>query len=547
MQLKNYKEQMYNKVISTTIVSLFLLQAQAQTEVKVNDLKIKSATVYTSGALVNNTFTAAVEAGQSTVLVSGLPSSLNSESVQISAKGDIIIMGVNTDAVSTSTKNKAISLLEDSLEAKRAIENSLQNKKFALEQEESVLNANKYIGGANGGVNVADLQDAIELYRTRMETLRNEKYTLDKKLIKLSEGIARLQYELDLANSKQNQNQSLVSITVSAKSKTTASFTLSYITPNASWTPIYDIRSNGAGAPVKLSYTANIQQNSGTDWNNVKLSVSTGNPNDNGNVPEITAQYVDFYNPNIYYAKPMMKREESLSDEESKQQLATRNVSSVAEAATTANYTVATEYQLARVFDIDLPYSIPANGKKVAVEIQTNELAANYRHASVPKYDPSAYLVAYLTDWEKLNLVPATANIYLEGSYVGQSYINPSVSTDSLQISLGKDKGVIVTRENVKDYKSEKLIGTNKRLTIAYKITVRNTKKTAIELDLKDQLPVSNNKDIEIKAEDLDGGDINNETGIINWKINLKPQATKTIVLKFEVKYPKDKQLNTNF
>lgn len=198
------------------------------------------------------------------------------------------------------------------------------------------------------------------------------------------------------------------------------------------------------------------------------------------------------------------------------------------------------------VYDIELPYDVPTNGKEQTATISNTEIAATYKHYAVPKLDKEAYLLAEIAEWNKLNLQPGEANIIFEGTYVGKTFIDPASTTDTLNLTLGRDKRVVVKREKMIDFSSVKFLGTNKLQKFSYQITVRNTKNEPVKILLKDQYPLTTNKEIEVELLETDGAEVNNDNGVLNWKLNLSPNETRKLKFSYSVKYPKDKQLNLN-
>ncbi|HEY1056718.1 MAG TPA: DUF4139 domain-containing protein, partial [Emticicia sp.] len=154
-----------------------------------------------------------------------------------------------------------------------------------------------------------------------------------------------------------------------------------------------------------------------------------------------------------------------------------------------------------------------------------------------------AFLTAIITNWEKYNLLPGSANIYFEGTFVGTSDIANSDTRDSLLISLGRDKKIITKRETVEAFKSRRNIGSNVRESFGYKIMLRNTKSEPIDIVIEDQVPISQDSRIEVETEELQGADYNKETGKLIWRLTLQPLDNKEILLKYNVKYPKGKNI----
>lgn len=198
------------------------------------------------------------------------------------------------------------------------------------------------------------------------------------------------------------------------------------------------------------------------------------------------------------------------------------------------------------LFGIDIPYDVPTNGKEQAAILEVTDVNAIYKHYAVPKMDEDAFLLAQIPGWEKLNLLPGEANIIFEGTYIGKTFIDPNATADTMNISLGRDKRVVIKREKLVDFSSIKFLGSNKMQLFTYEITVKNNKAEQINLRLKDQYPLTTNKEIEVDLQENSNAEINKETGSLEWKIALEPGETKKVRFSYSIKYPKEKFININ-
>jgi uncharacterized protein (TIGR02231 family) len=210
------------------------------------------------------------------------------------------------------------------------------------------------------------------------------------------------------------------------------------------------------------------------------------------------------------------------------------------------DYVSVSDNELNVTFDIDLPYDVPTNGKEQTATLKEYSVNALYKYYAVPKLDKDAYLLAEVPDWENLNLLPGDANIIFEGTYVGKSFIDPSSTLDTLNLTLGRDKRVVIKKEKLIDYSSTKFLGSNKLQRFTYELTVKNNKNDTVRMTLKDQYPLSTNKEIEIELLDDGGASFNSEIGVLTWKLELAPGEVKKVRFSYSVKYPKDKVLNLN-
>jgi TonB-dependent SusC/RagA subfamily outer membrane receptor len=237
-----------------------------------------------------------------------------------------------------------------------------------------------------------------------------------------------------------------------------------------------------------------------------------------------------------------------LKDATSKAVYGARSANGVILITTKANkgvsdHTEVEEKELDATFDIDIPYSIASNNKPHSVSLKELNIPASYKYYAVPKLDPDAFLLAEVNGYEKLNLIPGEANIVFENTYVGKTFLNPYNTQDTLNLSMGRDKRITIKREKVTDLSASKVLGSNKKQSFTYELTIKNSKKEAIDLMLKDQYPISTDNNMEIELLSSDNAAINKETGILTWKLNIKPGETRKVRFTYSVKYPKDQYI----
>ena len=208
------------------------------------------------------------------------------------------------------------------------------------------------------------------------------------------------------------------------------------------------------------------------------------------------------------------------------------------------DFITVSESELDLSYDIDIPFDVPTNGKEQIASLKEMEVPASYKYYAVPKLSRDAFLLAEVANWQTLNLLPGEANIIFEGTYIGKSFIDPSSTSDTLNLTLGVDKRVVIKKEKLVDFSSVKFIGTNKVQNMLYEISVKNNKKETIQLLLKDQFPISTHKDIEVQQTESSGGAVNIETGVVSWKISIASGQVDKKRIGYSVKYPKGKRIN---
>ncbi|MEI2748733.1 MAG: DUF4139 domain-containing protein [Ferruginibacter sp.] len=151
------------------------------------------------------------------------------------------------------------------------------------------------------------------------------------------------------------------------------------------------------------------------------------------------------------------------------------------------------------------------------------------------------FLLARLNRWDSLSLMPGQANIIMDNVYLGKSYLDPNTTADTLNLSLGRDKRIAISRKLVKDVKYSR--SDNKTEIFNYEITIKNNKKQPLQMVLKDQYPLSREKEVEVTLTE-DGKAMKvTETGILTWDVELQPGESRKIKFSYQVKYPKSKVL----
>ena len=516
---------------------------QAQTQQKLN---IDQATVFLHGAELVSSASFSLVKGENDILFSNVAGDVNSESITVNATNGVVVESATfqNNYLATEVLSPHAKELKDSITLVVADSEMVHNKMMALTAQINVLWKNWQVSGANTGLQVAEESKLLDMIGAKMEGYLNQKSKEEQRMKKMAEQIAKLYNQLNEEQNKGYQPGGQLLVKFYAKEATNTAVNISYVVPHAGWSPTYDVWADDAHSPIKLYYKANIYQNSGVKWNNVRLTLSTGNPNEGVQAPTLSPWYLAFYSPATYgwsannapRAAAAFEKSAVIADPVTNGST-TKNEeqSSINEYVSVDNTGINTS------FDIDLPYTIPSDGQQHLVAIKKYELPATYRYFAVPKLDKDAFLQANITNWEDLNLLPGQTNIFYEGTYVGQGTIDVRNVKDTMTLSLGRDKKIVVKRERNVKLRSVKTIGSNVRETFAYTITVRNTRKESINLIIQDQLPVSNDKDIVIEDADAGNSEHDELTGMMKWTLSLNANEAKDLTFGYTIKYPKGK------
>jgi len=575
--------------------------------------KTKAATVYFSGAEITQSTSVNLPIGTSEIVIKNVADYLNENTVQIGAPKSVTVLSVQfsdnyISEYELDESNPAIKRVQDSILYVQKELKKIQIDKYSHQQTIEILDKNKEIRGANSGLNVTELMKLVEYYKSKRTELDNAVVLLVEKETKWNKTLSELNNKLEINTQKEEKtSEGKLILQVMNEVAGNVNLDISYITNSASWQPFYDLRAENINTSIDLAYKAKVTQNTGIDWKKVKLTLSSGNPNQNNLAPLLQAWFLRYGNYKVIENRPnanvtntlqgqlagvnvtaatgqpgakssvvirgvgsinansdplyvingfpssaeefrkisptSIKDVRVIKDEEALSEYGNRGSNGVI-VVTTKNmndYTTIEEQELNVSFDIDIPYDILSNGKAHSVSLKDIKIPATYKYYAVPKVEKEAFLLAELNDYAKYNLLPGEANIVFEGMYVGKTMINPNQTQDTLNLSMGRDKKISIKRERITDKSGTKFLSSYKEQTFTYDITVRNNKKEDINMLLKDQYPLSTDKEITVELLDKDGAKANEETGVLTWEIKLKPNETKKYRISYKVKYPKDK------
>ena len=500
---------------------------------------ITAAKVFLNGAQVERSAKATVAAGSGTLVLTGLAQGLDPQSIQVTGKGAYSILSVahRINYLSESPNKKEVDDLQTRIKAMEHDYNAENNTKAVWDQEEQLLMKNTAIAGQQSGVAAAQLQAVNDYVRERLRAVKAGQLAQGEKLNALNEDLTKLRQQLQQLQGQAARPTSEIVLEVEADAAAAATFTISYFVSGASWTPAYDLRATGTGKPIELAMKAQVVNGTGEDWDKVALSLSSGNPTLGGIMPQLypwtlaqpySTQGFRGRVGNAEMSKAAAPMAASMDADEVTINAITQVQNTVLQRTTTME------------FSIDAPFSIPADGVAHSVSVNEHTIPATYKHYCTPKLDRDAFLYARTTGWEDLNLLPAVAKVFFEGTYVGKSFLDLDQPHDTLDISLGRDKGITVERVKRKTTNEKAVIGSKRTVSVGWDITMRNTKGVAVDLELRDQYPLSPRSEVEVKLEDKGGADVNEQTGMLTWRITLAPKETKKLGFGYTVKYPKD-------
>jgi uncharacterized protein (TIGR02231 family) len=522
---------------------------------------INAVTVYTDRAIVTRAAALDLTAtGVREVTFDKLPANLLDQSLQVSGRGaaQVTILDVTARAAYVDfTPNDRVKAIEDELRALAKQRRVLDDRTAVLKSQEGSLAKLETAATAAPNkdsaprLSIDDSAKLLTFLEEQRGKLAAERQTLDTQLEDLAAKTDAAQRKLNELRGAGGRSFKTVTVRLDAATTGKLDLSLSYTVPGASWTPSYDARVNSNEKSIALAYYGLVRQNTGEDWKNVALTLSTARPSMGGAAPEVRPWTVDVFTP-----RPMPTADASAQTMFFEGSAPRRNAPASAKAMTLgavgavqldAVQAAATVDQTATSasFKIAAASTVPSDNSPQKIPVTTAALAANPEYLTTPKLQPAAFLTAKVVNTSEFPLLGGAMNVFLDGTFVATSAQRTVMAGEKFDLALGVDEGISVKHKRVKRFTEDTgLTNSGKRVTYEYLLTLQNNKKTAARVIVADQIPVSRNEKIVVKQLAPDAKEIKpTPEGALKWTLDLKPAEKRELTVKFSIDHPNDVQV----
>ncbi|HGF6559313.1 MULTISPECIES: DUF4139 domain-containing protein [Providencia] len=520
-------------------------QAFAESAPLLHPLKLNQATIFLRGAELTNSATVNLPQGESKLVFTNVANHLDQKSLSISLDNeDVLIRSIDVQTIAVEpVYTGEVANLKTQIDAITKQISEL-NIKIKVGDDQLALLKDQRFFGETTTLSLEQSASKLEFIRKQMSAILSENLAYQQQIDELTEKQALLQTKFEGILPDNIGEQTQIVLTVDAPKNLSTNMQISYVTPDAGWSPSYDIRAKDIDKPVSITYKADVIQNTGMDWDKVKLTLSSANPTRNITPPFLTPWLLSVYDQ--YNQGYMSGKMSATMDMEVAAPAPVAELSAVKKRSPgMANYVSTNTNGVNLSYNIDLPFSLASTPKAKSITIKQADVDAKYRYTSTPKMAEEVYLQAQIDDWDTLNLLNGPANIYFMNSYVGDFYVNSGQLTETLDIPFGVDDNIQISRvNNAGMRKKPTFMGSSVEQKESFLIKVRNTRKNDIKLSVYDQLPTSRDADIKVLNPEFKGGKLDETENKIEWDLTLKPQETVELPLSYTLKYPKNKQIN---
>lgn len=519
------------------------------------DSTIAAVTVYTDRAVVTRTATVELTAGTTELVFSNLPQALQDRSLQVSGKGTaqatILDVGARQTYVDFAA-NPRVKELEDQLrglnQQVRGVDDSsgvLNAQAAMLERMEVALFAAPTKEVPRAGVE--EFSTALTYLTAQRTRLARERTELDEQRTDLQNKINTVQRQLNELRGAGNRAFKTVTVRVAAPMAGRLDVTLAYTVPGASWAPNYDARITSGEPTIELGYFGLVRQNTGEDWKDVALTLSTARPALGGAAPKLGVWELNVFDP---IALEAQARQQALAQQEMR--LSMRKVASapMAMAADMAAPAVDAEMATATVeagatsatFRIATASSIPSDNSPQKVPVTSAKLKTEPAYHTTPKQVTTAYLTSKVSNDTDFPFLAGPMNVFLDRTFVATSRLETVMPGEKFALALGADEGISVQHQRVQKFVEQTgLITKSTRLTYEYLITIQNNKRSAERIIVTDQVPLSRNEKIIVRVQAPPEREVKpDDAGLLKWTLDLKPGEKRELTVKFTIEHPND-------
>lgn len=514
------------------------------------DSKITAATVYADRAVISRTGSLNVPApGVVAVAFEGLPDSLIGDSLTVTGRGDgpVTILDITGQEIHVDfTPNARVKSVEDELQALKRRRRQLEDRGNVLKAQDASLtrleNAATSAPTKDSAPRLTIDESAkllVFLEDQRMKLAR-ERESIDDEVQDLGRKMSALEKTLAELRGAGGRSTVTVIVRLDVAKAGRVELVLGYALPGARWEPSYDVRAESGNRMLTLGYFGVVQQNTGEDWKDVALTLSTARPNLGGAAPKLAVWAVDIGRPTALgamTAAPAARAGAVFKGAPAEGEPVKLEMFQVAaaqarveEGATSASFVVAAA---TTILSDNAPQKVP---------ITTAKLGLAPEYLTVPKKLAAAFLTAKITNTSEFPLLPGRSHVFLDGTFVASTPMRAVMPGEKFDLQLGADEGISVKHRRVNRFTEDTgLTNSGKRVTYEYLITIQNNKRTTERIVVNDQVPISRNEKVVVKQLAPAEKEIKpSSEGTLTWTLDLKPGEKRELKVKFSVEHPND-------
>jgi uncharacterized protein (TIGR02231 family) len=546
--------------LGVPLIGLILIGPLRAEQIEVAS-KIDQVTVYPDSALVRRSLTLDLPAGEHALIVPDLPFLLDQASLRVEAHAGarVILGGVDLKLMPKGAKAQQANAQK--LKALRLEFDRITDKIDALEGRKAMIQAmgqagpeTKGKGPVGAGIELENWIKAWDIVGKALDQANSELRFFRIEEARVNDEIAAL--EAAGTGDPDHQPQRAASVAVTAMKAGPVTLHLTYRVSGASWRPIYDARliTSGAKPELELTSRAMIRQNTGEDWKEASLTLSTLSVRRGTAAPDLMPERAGLWVPppvgmptptaKTTVEPAVMPKQRALITEHQRAARAQPDESIPSEESSAA--------LLVRGFHAEFlvpgKVSLHADGTERSLRLGSQLIEPVLSIKASPVLDSAAYLEASFTAPGEAPLLPGEVLLTRDGSFVGKTRLKLLVKGEKANLGFGVDDQVKITRVPLaREVREAGFLGNTRSEERSFKTNVKNFHTFPIDLLLQDRIPISEEQGViverlpEMTKPDLET--LDDKRGVFAYSFRLKPGEERNFVTAYRIRWPQDKEM----
>ena len=519
--------------------------------------RITAVTLYPDRALTSRTAALNLKPGSYLVTFDALPSLIQDDSVRVEGKGSagVTIVGLEVKRIFLEQSGeKRVKDIDEEIRTLEQRSGALVARRSGLTSQKAFFESIRVAWGdriskelAIGRPTAAELQDAAGIVGagvTKAEELTGD---IEREQKSIKAKIEALQRQRNESIGSRRKESKSVEVLLEVIREGSLTLDLSTVIPQAGWVPSYDVRLAPDAKTAELTFRAMVGQQTGEDWHNVDLTLSTARPAAGSAPPQLFPWHISLVRPQPPMPAPMLygavvaapargmkaKKSTLLASED----VLTEEAPAAFEVAQVSAEQSSVTFHLPRFVDI------PSDGTQQGTVVAIEQLPVSMEFVAIPKLSPLVFLRSEIVNRAAYPLLPGKVNTFSGNSYTGSSQLKKVAAGEKFDLFFGADDQVTVKREELKQHKEAGVFGKN-HVSYRYRIELNNFRKEPITLTLRDQLPLAGDAEINVSLDDPSiRPDELGADGRITWRTPLKAGEKKELTFGILVDYPKEREV----
>jgi uncharacterized protein (TIGR02231 family) len=528
--------------------------------------KITKVSVYLGSALITRSMELKLTQGMHNIVISGIVPEIDENSLRVSGKGsaDVKILGaeVKKEFLKDVPQEKAKKLQEE-IQALRDERRRIEDLKRVLIDKKAFLDSIRLFSAGQIPKEMvtkmppaSELENILKFMDTKLKDNYSQAVDAELKTREIDKKIDVLNREFNQIVGPTRKLKSLVIAEIEVLKPGNLVLDISYMARGAAWYPVYDARVDFDKAKTELISYAAVRQNTGEDWQDVNLTLSTAKINISGKMPKIESWFLNPYEPRIQKEEKTGHRFMPMRLKASQERVA-EIAGSVSleddrgDSSAVNQYAQSEEKGVSVTYSITRPVTIKSDGHDLRLPVFTQDLDSLFKYSSYPRHSPYAYLFSRVINSKDLQLIGGKVNVFLDGDFVGSSAVENIGPQEEFDLYLGVDENVKIKREEIEKRVDDVIIGgissPTKKTSFKYKLSAENYKNKKIKVELFEAMPVSQNDRIKVTLGNASVApvqkDWKDKKGVWKWEFELEPKAKQEIIYTYIIEHPREMQV----